>query len=614
MKRLAAYRFADPDGIVEDLVLHSLRGLASVADRVVVVADQPLSNSGRARLAEVADAVVLLPEADSSVMPTVRALDSDDVRAHDEVILADARFVGPVFPFVEAFTAMADQEVDFWGLTSRRAPVEPADEAGADGDTVLHPHLLVVRRRLLASPAWEAYWSTDAQAARSGLVPESFTRTFSGAGFTWRAAWPVEDFPTGDPLLESAHHLLRARCPVLAFDLFAAPSSRLEHGAVLGRRVLAELEQTDFPLSALWRALARAAEPRHVYTNLSLLEVIGDQVPVGAPSPGLRIGVLAHIYYDDLVDEMMARIGTIPVPYALHVTTDTEAKRTSILTQLADHDIAEVDVRVVDSNQGRDTSALLIGQRDLLSSNRFDLICRVHSKKSPQDAVNIGGLFRDHLYDNLLHSPGHVAEILRLFDQHPTLGMVFPPVINIGYPTMGHAWFANRAPAEALAKRLGIATKFDKNTPLAAYGSMFWARPETLRKLVEADWQWTDFPEDGEYRDGSLTHVLERLLAYAVLDAGFHVRSVINQEWASVNYPFLEYKLEQVSAYLPGQTEEQLRYLESLRGTSHTAPAGALSQVSRRLEARFPALEAGVRRGLTRAGAIKRRMRSRTDS
>jgi len=241
VKRLAAYRFADPDGIVEDLVLHSLRGLASVADRVVVVADQPLSNSGRARLAEVADAVVLLPEADSSVMPTVRALDSDDVRAHDEVILADGRFVGPVFPFVEAFTAMADQEVDFWGLTSRRAPVEPADEAGADGDTVLHPHLLVVRRRLLASPAWEAYWSTDAQAARSGLVPQSFTRTFSGAGFTWRAAWPVEDFPTGDPLLESAHHLLRARCPVLAFDLFAAPSSRLEHGAVLGRRVLAEL-------------------------------------------------------------------------------------------------------------------------------------------------------------------------------------------------------------------------------------------------------------------------------------------------------------------------------------------------------------------------------------
>ena len=37
MKRLAAYRFADPDGIVEDLVLHSLRGLASVADRVVVL-------------------------------------------------------------------------------------------------------------------------------------------------------------------------------------------------------------------------------------------------------------------------------------------------------------------------------------------------------------------------------------------------------------------------------------------------------------------------------------------------------------------------------------------------------------------------------------------------
>ena len=108
--------------------------------------------------------------------------------------------------------------------------------------------------------------------------------------------------------------------------------------------------------------------------------------------------------------------------------------------------------------------------------------------------------------------------------------------------------------------------------------------------------------------------MLERLLAYAVLDAGFHVRSVINQDWVSINYPFLEYKLEQVSAYLPGQTEDQLRFLESMRGSPAATPPGALSQVSRRLEARFPALEAGVRRGLTRAGAIKRRMRSRTDS
>ena len=67
---------------------------------------------------------------------------------------------------------------------------------------------------------------------------------------------------------------------------------------------------------------------------------------------------------------------------------------------------------------------------------------------------------------------------------------------------------------------------FDDTTPLSAYGSMFIARPETLRALTSAGYTHDDFPDESGYGDGALTHVVERLVSYAVLSTGHHVREV----------------------------------------------------------------------------------------
>ena len=80
--------------------------------------------------------------------------------------------------------------------------------------------------------------------------------------------------------------------------------------------------------------------------------------------------------------------------------------------------------------------------------------------------------------------------------------MVLAPLPHMGYPTMGHAWFTNREPAQAVAKRLGINVPFDKDMPLATYGSMFIARPQALAKLVNAGFKPENFPVEGGYKDG----------------------------------------------------------------------------------------------------------------
>ena len=203
----------------------------------------------------------------------------------------------------------------------------------------------------------------------------------------------------------------------------------------------------------------------------------------------------------------------------------------------------------------------------MLTSGEYDIVVKIHSKKSVQDDYNAAQLFKEHLYDNLLASSDHVAGILADFAAHPGLGMAIAPMPHMGYPTMGHAWFANRAPAREFAKRVGITVPFDDDQPLAPYGSMFIARPEALSLLTGAGLVPEDFPEEGGYKDGSLAHVIERLLAYAVLSRGYYVRPVMTPKWAGVYYGYLEYKLAATSSMMPAFAIDQVPFLKARMGT-----------------------------------------------
>ena len=143
--------------------------------------------------------------------------------------------------------------------------------------------------------------------------------------------------------------------------------------------------------------------------------------------------------------------------------------------------------------------------------------------------------------------------------------MVFPPVYHIAYPTLGHAWFANKERAAQEATRLGITVPLDDNTPLSAYGSFFIARPETLKLITSHGYRHEDFPDESDYRDGALTHVVERLVSYAVLNTGHHCREVMNAELAAINYSYLEYRAIAVGSKLPAYPRAQIKRISKLK-------------------------------------------------
>jgi lipopolysaccharide biosynthesis protein len=578
VRRVVFYMFYDEHGIVDDYVLVKLRALREHADHIFVISNSAIDDEGLERLNQIADTVRVRENTGFDVWAYKEALEmfgEQRLAEYDELILTNYTYFGPIFPFAETFDEFDRREdLDFWGLTEhKRLEENPLGE----GDTApleahIQSHWIAVRKTMFSAIEFEQYWqqmpmiSSYLESIR--LHEARFTKYFSDRGFRYTVAFPAENYPSDNPIFDSISLMLADRCPIVKRRLFFHDPLYMDRQAVLVKPVLDQIDEAGYPLGLIWRCVVRITQPRVLYTIASMFSVLPDLEPGARLARQPRICVLAHIYYQDMIDELMSAVGNIPIPYDLVVTTDTAQKQEVISRALRNYDINKVDVRVVESNNGRSESAFLISCRDVLTSGSYDLILKVHSKKSPQDAYNNSNVFKHHTIDNLLSSPGYVAHLLALFERDPQLGMVFPPLIHIGFPTMGHSWFGNGAPAAELAEKLGIRTKFDASTPLGANGGMFWARPEALAKLARHPFEFTDFvPGDAGWRDGQLPHVLERLYGYAVMDAGYTLRVATNAEWAAIDYTLLEYKLQRISTMLPAFTEDQIAYVAELQRT-----------------------------------------------
>lgn len=603
MRRAVFYLFYDPDGQVDDYVLHVLEHLQRHATHVFVVSNSPLADDQRDRLRTRSDRVWVRDNVGLDVWAYKEALQvfgEERLADVDEVLLLNSTFFGPVGGFEDVFAEMdARTDVDLWGLTEHGETEHHAFDDSVPMKSHIQSHWTAVRRSVFTSAAWAEYWRDMPMIDdyRESIVRHEsrFTAYFEQAGFRSAVAFPAVRYRSQHPVMDEVAQMLRDGCPIVKRRTFFHDPLYNESHATDGRQLVRLMEERGYPVELIYANLARTAKPRSLVTNLGLLEVLPDSDTGGEDVGALRVVAVAHVYYPEMTDEILDRLDTLPSGYDLVVTTADEERRDRIAAVLERRGRA-ADLRVVASNRGRDISAFLIDCADVLESDEHDLVVKVHSKRSPQDAPAVGELFKRHLFENLLASPGHTANLLRLFLRHPSLGMVFPPVFHIGYPTLGHAWFGNKDTAEELAESLGITVPFDETTPLSAYGSMFVARPHTLRALTSAGFTHEDFPGDDDYRDGALTHVLERLFSYAVLSTGHHVREVMTPDLAATNYSFLEYRTITLAARLPGYPRQQLERLSKLK----------------RFRRRFQALDpAAVERILARGDRERDRERAR---
>ncbi|EBW2353182.1 hypothetical protein C9W97_24865, partial [Salmonella enterica subsp. enterica serovar Enteritidis] len=370
---------------------------------------------------------------------------------------------------------------------------------------------------------------------------------------------------SSSPQWLEAHKLIRGGHPLLHRSVLMLDPLIYEMQTLRGRAIIDAIADTSsYDQGLLWRTIMASSELRESAARFEEMRIVqrGGDASVAAPeaSADCRCALVTHVYYTDFLVEVIGHFRKLPAGSALLISVASADAEEVVNRMLDAEGITNRVVKQVEVNRGRDMSSLFITFRDEFLSGRYDLALRLHSKKTPQVAPHVSDYFRSHLIDNLIPDAGYVQNVIQMFRDEPTIGMAVPPTIHIGFGTLGHSWFANREGTRRIAQRLGLRVKMDKDTPLAAYGTMFWFRPHAMAPMFAERWGWDEFNAEPNHVDGGLAHIMERLMSYVVQDQGFRVMQIVSPDHLVANYVKLEYKLQLLASCFPsGDIRDQVR-------------------------------------------------------
>ncbi len=276
------------------------------------------------------------------------------------------------------------------------------------------------------------------------------------------------------------------------------------------------------------------------------LALLGEWLPYDGRIGTPRVAVVVHVFFPELVGEILDALSTIPVPFDL-IVTNASGAYLDIRCPVA-HRIRVLDVE----NHGRDIWPLLqLVNAGLLDP--YEIVLKLHTKRSEwrrgHELAGSGGDWRKGLLRDLVGSRETVARILAAFACGPRLGVVTSMTASWG-PSIGGT---TKLPPGKLARRLELELKQD--SLVFAAGSMYWVRGFILQALRALNVSRHDFEEESGQVNATTAHAVERLLGVLVSEAGLSIAGVssIGSEVSS-QLPFtgpVEPQVRIVPFYLP---------------------------------------------------------------
>lgn len=244
---------------------------------------------------------------------------------------------------------------------------------------------------------------------------------------------------------------------------------------------------------------------------------IRPDLPLGDPS---RVAAVVHVFFPELLDEIVEHLANIPVEFDLFVTNASRAEVTIDPSRLprARH------IRMFDVvNRGRDILPLV----SLVNAGYLDpyeLVVKVHTKRSEwrssHELAGSGGDWRSGLLQGVLGSESHVAAILDAFAGRPELGMLTGDGSVLG----PDYWGDNQANVAALLRRLEL--PLEEPSLRFVAGSIYWARGFILQGLRSFNLSMDDFEEEAGQVNATTAHAVERIMGIVSLEAGLTVEEV----------------------------------------------------------------------------------------
>ncbi len=225
------------------------------------------------------------------------------------------------------------------------------------------------------------------------------------------------------------------------------------------------------------------------------------------------IAVVLHLFHLDLWPQFKERLTQLPATTDLFITTPDF--KVNDVKRLVLQDFLGAKIFGFE-NKGRDVGPLVELNR-LVPLHEYDLVLKVHSKKSTHKKGTQGDDWRDELLEGLLPT-GRTQLIFDFFSSNPQVGIAGPdqyltPIAQSFYhPDSIRHW--NRI------------TESRTQYPDAAQffaGTMFWARGAVFHELAKLKVKQSDFEIESGQIEGTLAHALERYFPLLAFDQGLTV-------------------------------------------------------------------------------------------
>ena len=243
------------------------------------------------------------------------------------------------------------------------------------------------------------------------------------------------------------------------------------------------------------------------------LSVYNQDMPLAAYNTS-QICIHAHIYYIDLLDEIVMELKKIPYKFDVYISTDSY-KKADIIMDAFQRNHKEFNVFIdVFENIGRDVAPFIEQMRHIITKYKF--ICHIHSKKSVE---NIHGTqWRNYLFDSLFGSSENISHIIKNLEYNKGLGIVFPKSFQVLEEAA--TWNLNKKYADNVLKKMGIDIMLPTHGIVFPVGNMFWARVDAILPFF-TNIQMSDFPKEKGQVDGTIAHAIERLWVYVAEYNGY---------------------------------------------------------------------------------------------
>lgn len=237
---------------------------------------------------------------------------------------------------------------------------------------------------------------------------------------------------------------------------------------------------------------------------------------------GCHIAVQAHVFYEDLIGEIINKTNNMPVQYDLYITTDSTEKKKIIEKYVKTHSNANKYEILVIENKGRDMLPLLYQLK--FKIHRYKYLCHIHTKKS--NYTDFGTVWRQYLYENLLGTRELISQILHYFEENEQIGFIYPEIF---YRATRLPFVLNTNNSKYLnifLNRLFPGSKAGKEIKFPL-GNMFWARVDAIHQAFSHKYIY--MLDKNQAETYNITHHANEVIwLYFVKQNGYFFKTLFN--------------------------------------------------------------------------------------